>query len=92
MKSPAISLLVLVIAVLGFLFIHSRTNQSMNANTSLPAKATPVSFTDSDGNEFTMYVAGVVNGTNVVVSNLDFKIGPAHSSSVVRLQTNAVSK
>lgn len=92
MKNPNVILILTGIAVLGLLFLFVHFYNS-HAKVAPPTKATPVSFTDSNGNQFTVYVGGVaVNGTNVVVTNLNVKFHPVQPATPANQQTNKTSK
>jgi len=79
MKKLTVILLVLVIAALGFLFVHVRTHRTADSG---PAILT--------NNGFTWNLGSVtINGTNVPASNISIRV--IQSSAVPRL-TNMVTK
>lgn len=62
--------------MLGLLLPWAHLHNS-HAKVPPPANARRVSFTDSNGNQFTVFIAGeMVIGTNAVVTNLNFKVAP----------------
>jgi hypothetical protein len=92
MKQLTAILILLVIVATGFLFLWKLLGRS-HANVPPPGKGVPVSFTDSNGNRFTVFIAGeMVNGTNIVVSNLNVKIHPARPGTITPQPTNETSK
>jgi len=92
MKRPAAILVLLIIVTAGLLLLREHLGRA-RANVPPPAKALPASFTDSNGNQFTVYLGGaVVNGTNIVVSNRNVKFRPVQPATPANQQTNETSK
>lgn len=92
MKNPNAILMVTGAAVLALLLVFTRCQHS-RAKVSSPAGATPITFTDTNGNQFTVYIAGeIVNGTNIIVSNLNVNARAHQPGAGIRQQTNATSK
>jgi len=66
MKKLIITLIVLVVAVVSFLFLHSTSRSS--------AKTIPKDVTVVSNNDFTVFIAGpIMSGTNkIAASNISF--------------------